>query len=168
MMAKFFLPALLALVLTSPDYTTALQKPHPKVNAVEVSSPVPVVFGEKDDGLPERLKARGTISKVSLSRACGVVFWSGTLEITLRGKIKGYPHSKLYLVVNCLEGNDEKKYLGREVEVSASKLYAEYSDVRDASTFYFEAIDNTIDSGGITFYCTTLSVDDILKATVHH
>jgi hypothetical protein len=170
-MTSFLLPALLTVVLVAPAGAGTRQKHRSKAapdEMADVSAPVPVVFGKKDDGLPEKLTARGTITKASLSRACGVVFWSGTLEITLRDKIERYPHPKVYVVVNCLEDNDEKKYLGEDVEVGVSKLYPSYSQFHDAATFYFESIDNTIDSGGIPFYCTTMSGDDILKTGSRH
>jgi hypothetical protein len=60
-----------------------------------VSSPLSVVFGKTNDGLPETMKVRGKISEISFSRACGVGFWSGTLKLKLLDKIAGYPHEYL-------------------------------------------------------------------------
>ncbi len=165
-MAILLLSLLLTLISVTWANPFVPQKRSPEAGgpkAADVSGPVPVVFGKEGDGLPEKLKARGRVTKVSLSRACGVVIWSGTLEVTLLEKIKGYPHPKLYVVVNCLEDADEKQYLGREVEVEASKLYPRYTKFRDVSTFYFEIIDNTIDSRGVPFYCATMSGHDLLK-----
>ena len=131
--------------------------------AKKVSSPVPVVFGKKDDGLPEKLLVVGGISKVSFSRACGGVYWSGTIKIQLLQKIADYPHQNVFVVVNCLEDKqNQKKYLHKVVRLQLSKLYPELRKFHDPDSFYFELIDNTIESGGVPFYYTNASGAELL------
>ena len=77
--------------------------------ASEVSAPVPIVFGRKRDRQPERMRVEGRIKDVSFSRACGGVYWSGTIEIELLKKIRGYPYRKVYVVVNCLEDEQNRE-----------------------------------------------------------
>lgn len=135
-------------------------------DAAHVSGPVAVVFGKKGDGLPEKLQVVGRINKVSFSRGCGVVLWSGTIELQLIEKVASYPYKRIYVVVNCLEDSEnKKKYLGKVVKLEVSKLYVRYHDLRDQDpdTFYFELIDNTIDSRGLPFYCTNAGREDILR-----
>ena len=142
----------------------SMQRPdRTAVTAKDISAPVPVVFGKEDDGLPEKLHVVGRIAKVSFSRACGGVYWSGTIKIKLLQKIANYPFQSVFVVVNCLEDSEnEKKYLGKIVRLEVSKLYPKLREYQDLDTFYFELIDNTIDSGGVPFYCTTMSPREIL------
>lgn len=161
------LPILLTLTCLPLSNAFARQKFERKVKNVtesEVSSPVPVIFGKKSDGLPETMKVRGRISEVSFSRACGVILWSGTLKVKLLDKTEGYPYEYAFIVVNCLEDSqNEAKYLDKVVEMNVSKLYPKYRKYRGAKTFYFELIDNTINSGGVPFYCTSMGRDETLK-----
>jgi hypothetical protein len=79
-------------------------------------------------------------------------------------KIEGYPHEYVFVVVNCLEDyQNEAKYLNKVVEMDVSKLYPKYRKYRGVKTFYFELIDNTINSGGVPFYCANMWRDDILQ-----
>ena len=130
--------------------------------AREVSQPVQVVFGKKGDGLPETMFVVGRITELSFSRACGGVLWSGTIKLQLLEKIRNYPYKNVYVVVNCLEDSrDEKKYLGKVVKLKLLKLYPKYRHSRGEG-FYFELIDNTINSGGVPFYCTDAGPATIL------
>jgi hypothetical protein len=136
---------------------------EPEINGSNVSAPVPVVFGNRGDGFPEQFKLRGVIAEASFSRACGTVWWSGTLRIKLLDRVKGYPHKNVFVVVNCLsDSSNERRYLGKVVTMEVSKLYSEYSKIQGPDHFYFELIDNTIDSKGIPFYCTRMWRDQIL------
>lgn len=161
-MCRLFL-ILCLLVITATSISSIQQVESDAQIARVVSSPVPLVFGNKDDGLPEKLDVVGRISKVSFSRACGGVYWSGTIKIELLQKIADYPHQNVFLVVNCLEDNqNEKKYLKKVVRLEVSKLYHEFRKFRDPETFYFELIDNTIDSCGVPFYYTNASGPELL------
>ena len=157
------------LVLVTVPYFIFAQQPlrrMTEINGRDVSSPVPVVFGKKEDGLSERFRLRGVITEVSFSRGCGVVWWSGTLRIKLLERVEGYPYESVFVVVNCLEDSrNKKRYLNRIVKMEVSKLYPEYGRPVDNNNFYFELIDNTIDSGRVPFYCTRMWRDEILKNT---
>ena len=48
------------------------------------------------------------------------------------------------------------------MKLRLSKLYPEQRTFRNPYTFYFELIDNTIDSGGVPFYYTNDSPEKIL------
>lgn len=156
---------ILCLLLNSASSIPSTQKIDSAAQlAKEVSSPVPVVFGKKDDGLPEELLVVGRISKVSFSRPCGVVYWSGTIKIQPLQKIPNYPHKNVFVVVNCLQDSqNEKKYLNKVVKLKLSKLYPEQRMFRNPDTFFFELIDNTIDSGGVPFYYTNAGREKILN-----
>lgn len=170
-MTKQLLSAHLTLVLLLMTLALGQKTYDPRIDNVteaQASSPIHVVFGRKSDGLPETLKVRGIISEISFSRACGVVWWSGTLKIKLIDKIQGYPYDDVFVVVNCLEDSqNEKRYLNKIVEMEVSKLYPRYRKFRGVDTFYFELIDNTIDSKGVPFYCTKMGRDEILKNIEH-
>lgn len=158
------------LALTCLSGTTITQRKYnPKIDNVaerQVSSPIPVIFGRKNDGVPERFRARGVITGVSFSRACGGVLWSGTLKIKLLDRVKGYPYDSVFVVVNCLEDyGNEKRYLNKVVGMDVFKLYPKYRKFRGVNTFYFELIDNTIDSQGAPFYCTVMGREEILKSS---
>jgi hypothetical protein len=170
-MTRLLLSILLMLVSVLMPQVLGQQKNDPgsdNVTEARVSSPVSVIFGHKRDGFPETLKVRGVISEMSFSRGCGVVLWSGTLKIKLIDRIEGYPYEHVFVVVNCLEDSqNEKRYLNKVVEMEASKLYPKYRKFSGVDTFYFELIDNTIDSGGVPFYCTNMWRDEILKNIEH-
>jgi len=135
-----------------------------KPTAKLISSPRPVVFGTTNDGLPETMKVRGRISEISFSRACGVVFWSGTLKLKLLDKIPGYPHENLYVVINCLEDSqNEAKYLNKVVEMNVTKLLPRSGLYREGDACYYEFIDNTINSKGVPFYCSRIWRDELLR-----
>ena len=122
--------------------------------AREVSGRVQVVFGKEGDGLPERMHVVGRITEVSFSRSCGVVLWSGTIKLELLGKVRDYPYRNVYVVVNCLDDSqNEKKYLGKVVRLELLKLYPKYRHYQPDS-FYFELIENRLNSRGVPFYCT--------------
>jgi hypothetical protein len=166
-MKALFFSMILALTAFPVMVVLGQQKYDPRIDNVteaQVSAPIPVVFGKKDDGLPEQFKARGVISAISFSRACGVVLWSGTLKIKLMDKIEGYPYENVFVVVNCLEDFENAKgYLNKTVEIEVSKLYPEYRKIRGANDLYFELIDNTIKSGCVPFYITNMGRWGILK-----
>ena len=48
--------------------------------------------------------------------------------------------------------------------MEVAKLYPAYRKFRGVNIFYFELIDNTIDSEGVPFYCTNLGREEILKS----
>jgi hypothetical protein len=154
---------ILSFFLITTSSILSIQKVDLTGIAKEVSSPVPVVFGKKSDGLPEKLQVVGRITSVSFSRACGGVYWSGTIKMELLQMIPNYPYRNVFVVVNCLEDSqNEKEYLNKVVRIELSKLYPELRKFRDPGSFYFELIDNTIDSGGVPFYCTNASRQEIL------
>lgn len=126
---------------------------------------MPVVFGKKGDGLPERFKARGVITEVSFAPAdCGTIFWSGTIKIELLDKVEGYPHEDVFVVVPCfVDPGGEGKYLKKTVGLRVSKQYEDHRyDARKPC--YFEIIINTINSRGVPFYCSEEGREGILKS----
>lgn len=167
-MNKLFLSMLLVLTFTPLPSIRAQQKVERKIENVrgsDVSGPVPVVFGKKNDGLPEKMKIRGRISEISFCRACGGILWSGTLKIKLLESIEGYPYEHAFVVVNCLEDSEnESRYLDKIIELDVAKLYPEYREYRGPDSFYIELIDNTIGSGGVPFYITNMGRTEILKS----
>ena len=162
-MARLLLTLCLFFVAASSLFS--VQRRDLAVTASEVSSPVPVVFGKKDDGFPEKLQLVGRITKVSFSRACGGVYWSGTIRVELLREIANYPYRNVFVVVNCLEDSEnEKKYLNSTVRMEVSKLYPEFRQFRGLDSFYFELIDNTINADGVPFYCSTVGRREILRS----
>ena len=159
--------SLLLVVGVSQPLGIAQRKPSrataPK--ASDISLPTPIVFAEKNDGLPETLKLRGEITEISFARAyCGVIFWSGTAKIKLLDKIERYPHENVFIVIPCfLDPNNERKYLNKVVQMDVSKLYANYNHYSKENPCYYSLITNTIDSHGVPFYCSLLGREDILK-----
>ena len=124
------------------------------------SSPIPLVHGRKNDGLPDNLRVRGTITGLSFARAyCGDIAWAGTLKIKLFNRIDGYPREDVFVVVTCfLDPGNENKYLNKVVSLDLAKLYG-----KKDGPCYFDIATNTIDSKGAAFYCTALGQDQILK-----
>jgi hypothetical protein len=118
----------------------------------------PIVYGVKADGLPSKLTARGTISKVNYAPPrCGELIFAATFEIKLDGKLSGYDHPFLYLVVPCLyQPEGAEKFLGQHVLVTATKQYEKRQPC------FFDIESNRIDSRGVPFYCA--GREDFLKA----
>jgi hypothetical protein len=105
----------------------------------------PVVYGTKQDNLPQKMKVRGVIEEVTfVPWACGVICWSGTAKIKLLDKIKGYEPEYAYVTVSCLMGKEED-FLNKIVDVKVTKLEKEKKSG-------CEGIVNAIDSKGIAFY----------------
>jgi hypothetical protein len=110
----------------------------------------PIVRGRKGDGLPRRLMARGTVSRVDYAppRSCGELIFAATVEIKLDEKPDGYEHPFLYLVVPCLyQPAGAQGFLNRHVEVAASK------PDETARPCFFDIKQSAIDSKGLPFYC---------------
>jgi hypothetical protein len=134
-----------------------------KLKASEISAPVPIVFGRKNDGLPEKIEVRGTIEDLTFARAgCGVVAWGGTLRVRLDRKIPGYPYKDVFIVISCFpdfEKFDHRdQYIDKPVALALSKLYPQYQfgmfkDINKVPCA-FDLITNQIDSEGVPFYCT--------------
>jgi hypothetical protein len=118
----------------------------------------PVVYGGKTDGLPEKLWARGTITRVNYAPPrCGELIFAATFEIKLDGKLSGYDHPFLYLVVPCLyQPESAEKFLGQHVEVTATKQYEKRQPC------FFDIESNRINSKGVPFYCAER--EELLKS----
>jgi hypothetical protein len=150
------------------------QTKAPKELASRVSGPVPIVFGKRDDGLPETLALHGTIEDLAFSQAgCGVVAWSGTLKVKLTQPIAAYSHDSVFIVLTCFPDFEEFKdnralYIGRSVSLKVSKLYPEYrfgviKDIKKAPCA-FGLINNSLDSKKVPFYCTRENISESIKA----
>ena len=113
------------------------------------SSPYPVIYGQKDDGFPEKLKVRGTIEEVSMAGSdCGGIAWAGTLKVKLEGKMEGYGSESVYVLVPCFsDGRGEREYLKKCVDITVTKQYAK------GKPCYYDLVANSIDSKGVPFYC---------------
>ena len=140
-----------------------------------VSGPVPIVFGKRNDGFPEKMIARGTISDLTFSdAACGVIAWAGTVKIRLTESIPGYDHDDVFVMLPCFPdfekyGRERERYLNRAVSLEVSKLYPEYNfglltNVRKVPCA-FEIINNSLDSKKTPFYCTNANVSGNIEAT---
>ena len=118
----------------------------------------PVVNGGKSDGLPEKLIARGTISRVNYAPPrCGELIFAATFEIKLDTKLRGYDHPFLYLVVPCLyQPEGTEKFLGQHVEIAATKQYEKRQPC------FFDIESNSINSRGVPFYCAKR--EELLKS----
>jgi hypothetical protein len=118
----------------------------------------PITHGKKADGLPQRLTARGTVTRVHYAPPrCGELIFPATLEVKLDGKLRGYNHPFLYLVVPCLyqtEGAD--KLLNRRLEINVAK------QVANRRPCFYDIGESSLDSGGVPFYCA--SREELLKA----
>jgi hypothetical protein len=110
----------------------------------------PITYGSNGDGLPRRLKVRGTITQVDYAPPrCGELIFPATFEVRLDGGAHDYKRPFVYLVVPCLyqpEGA-EQELRGKRVEVTALK-----QDSKRRPCFY-DIKTNSINSGGLPFYC---------------
>lgn len=129
------------------------------------SRQVPVVFGRRDDGFPERLEVHGVITELCFAGGkCGGNWESGTIKVKLLDNIEGYPHENVFVVVSCFYDPDfeEKKYLKKVVRLEVSKLYPNYNRSTEERPCYYEIITNTIKSRGTPFYCTRKGIREII------
>ncbi|MDT5060535.1 MAG: hypothetical protein QOH63_994 [Acidobacteriota bacterium] len=118
----------------------------------------PIVYGGKTDDLPEKLTVRGTISQVNYAPPrCGELIFAATFEIRLDGKLRGYNHPFLYLVVPCLyRPEGAEKFLGQHIEITATKQYEKRQPC------FFDIESNRINSKGVPFYC--VKREELLKS----
>jgi hypothetical protein len=141
---------LLAFLIIAPSLAQRATRADPKV--------FPIVYGGQKDGLPERLIARGTVTQVNYAPPrCGELIFAATFEIKLDGKLSGYDHPALYLVVPCLyRPEGAEKFLGQHVEIAATKQN------ENRQPCFFDIESNRINSRGVPFYCAER--EDLLKA----
>jgi hypothetical protein len=118
----------------------------------------PIVYAGQTDGLPLKLAARGTISQVNYAPPrCGELIFAATFEIKLDGKLSGYNHPFLYLVVPCLyQPKGAEKFLGQHVLITAIRQN------ENRQPCFFDIESNQINSRGVPFYCAER--EDLLKA----
>ena len=103
----------------------------------------PVIYGDENDALPEKIKGRGIIVEITkFFIGCGLIGWNGTAQIKLLKKPKNYQHEYVYVAAWCGFMRDEN--LNEIVEFKLSKL--KNGEVRGGKPL------STIDSGGIAFY----------------
>lgn len=109
----------------------------------------PVTYGNSNDGFPQKLKARGTITRVSYAPPrCGELIFAATFEVKLDGKLSGYDAPFVYLVVPCLyKPEGPERFLNRRVEINATK-----QDGKRRPCF-FDIETNSVNSKGLPFYC---------------
>ncbi len=178
-MRNLILP-LVILVFIGDPLTVAQSQSQSRIEftASEVSSPVPVVFGRKDDGLPEKMGVRGVIKDLTfISAGCGGVAWAGTLRIRLDEKISGYSPEDVFVVVGCFPdfekfGYQRDRYLNQSVMLTVSKLYPEYqfgvfADINKVPC-PFDLITNKINSKGVPFYCTNENISDGIETSLKY
>jgi hypothetical protein len=122
----------------------------------------PIIYGSETDGLPLRIRASGTISQVDYASArCGELIFPATLEIKLDGKVSGYNHPFLYLIVPCLyRPEGAEKFLNQRIEIIAIK------QDENRRPCFFDTGKTGIDSRGVPFYCADHK--EILKAVSGH
>lgn len=122
------------------------------------AQPFPIISGNKTDGLPSKLTARGTITQVNYAPPrCGELIFAATFEIKLDGKLSGYDHPFLYLVVPCLyQPEGAEKFLGQHLLITATR------QMEKRQPCFFDIESNRINSKGVPFYCAER--EDILKA----
>jgi hypothetical protein len=147
---------------------------RPGVSASQVSSPVPIVFGKRDDGLPEKMIVQGKIEDLTFAEvACGDIAWSGTLRVRLAQPIRNYPYDDVFIVVSCFPEFEKFKsnralYINRPVSLRVSKLYPKYrfgviKDIKKVPCAY-ELIINKLDSKRVPFYCTQESISESIES----
>jgi|SRR5215213_4171643 len=108
---------------------------------------LPVIYGKKNDGFPDKLRTLGVIAKVSFASDCGLVHGGGVLQIKLAHSAPGYDREHIYVVAPCLLGFEgEEQYLGKEVCMTVKKM-------KLGEMCHSDYIHNTIDSKGVPFYC---------------
>lgn len=151
------------------------KKPDPLVVlASQISSPVPIVFGKREDGLPEKMILRGTIVDLTFAEvACGGVAWSGTLQVRLAQPIPDYPYDNVFIVISCFPEfekfkSDRALYISRPVSLEVSKLYPEYrfgliQDIKKVPCA-FGLVINKLDSKKAPFYCTQENISESIEA----
>ena len=124
----------------------------------------PLIYGKKNDGLPDKMKLSGVITETSYAAFhCGIIYSAGTLKIKLLEKINGYPYDDVFVVIGCfLDPCHEDKYLNKNVDMQVFKLYEDYNRRSKRNPCYFEHITNTIKSNGTPFYCSKMDQEDIL------
>jgi hypothetical protein len=118
----------------------------------------PIIYGGQTDGLPLKLRARGMVTQVNYAPPrCGELIFATTFEIKLDGKLSGYDHPFLYLVVPCLyQPEGAEKFLGQHVLITATKQHEKRQPC------FFDIESNRINSKGVPFYCAER--EDLLKA----
>lgn len=122
----------------------------------------PIVRGNSHDGLPRKLIARGTVSRIAYAppRSCGALIFVATIEIKLDAQVKGYKHPFLYLVVPCLyqPAGAQEGLLNQGIEITATK------QDETARPCFFDIKTSAIDSGGLPFYCAKR--EELLRAAM--
>lgn len=123
-----------------PDFTVfSLGDENSVMNARKL-----IVYGKEGDGLPNEVKAKGTIVEAYTSgKLCGTFANAGTLKIKLDEKIKGYKDDYLYVIVLCLfspKGNEQ--FINKQIEISAKKLikYPYSYDVLLSNNFHTKGV----------------------------
>ena len=121
----------------------------------------PILSGSQTDGLPQKLRARGTVTQVNYSPPhCGELIFAATFEIKLDGKLSGYDHPYLYLVVPCLyQPEGTERFLNRHVEIMVTK------QEEKRQPCFFDVESNKINSNGLPFYCAER--EELLKAVAN-
>jgi hypothetical protein len=110
----------------------------------------PITRGSRSDGLPRKLAVRGIIRRIDYAqpRSCGELIFPATVEIELDGRLSGYRHPFLYLVVPCLyQPEGAQEFLNQHVLINATK------PDETAQPCFFDIKTSGIDSGGLPFYC---------------
>ncbi|HEX8492348.1 MAG TPA: hypothetical protein VF658_05865 [Pyrinomonadaceae bacterium] len=120
----------------------------------------PITHGSRDDRLPLKLTARGTITRVDYAPPhCGELIFPATLEIKLDGKPNGYQHPFLYLVVPCLyQPQGAEKFVNQQIEITARKQGA------NRQPCFYDVGGSKIDSRGLPFYCA--GREELLQAVM--
>ena len=140
-----------------------------------ISSPVPIVFGTHQDGLPDTMLLQGTIVDLTFAEVgCGYIAWSGTLQVRQSQPIAGYPHQDVFIVLSCFPEfekfkNNRDLYINQPISLTVSKLYPEFrfgaiKDIKKVPCAY-ELIVNNLDSKKVPFYCTQESISESIEAT---
>jgi len=174
-MSKIILAVIvLAITFVAVSPQTKKRRQIPPIAPKDISGPVAIVFGERKDGLPEKLTIKGTITDLTFADSgCGGIAWSGTLKVKLSEPIPEYHFADVFLVLSCFPEFEQFKkreqYIGRPVSLTVSKLYPDYrfgaiKDI-DKVPCAFEIIVNELDSNKVPFYCTEESISKSIEAT---
>lgn len=153
-MRKSFFNLSLLMLLAFSLTATCLAQEATKPDA----QPFQIISGDKTDGLPQHLIVRGKITKVNYAPPrCGELIFAATFQIKLEGKLRGYDHPFLYVVVPCLyQPEGAEKFLNRHVRIAVEKQYEKRRPC------FYDIESNGIDSGGLPFYCAERA--ELLKA----
>lgn len=156
---KFLIVLTFIFLLGINNFTQSEKQNKPEISIFNLTeNRKPIVYAKENDGLPNKIKAKGEIVEASVSGIyCGTVATGGTLKIRLAERIKNYNNDFLYVVVLCLAGAENENLVGQNIEFEVKKI-------TEFPYKFGVLLSNGIDSNGSPFYLSTVEgVGGLLK-----